>query len=158
MSDVNFRCNRPNIYIYKGYPLNVDLNDPNVEIKPLAAISNNYTDYETNLRNGSHHSYQDIFASIVKGPMGFGFTIADDIQNKCQKIKQILDRDRCVHLSEDDILCEINGIPLDNLSHLQIVELLKECPKGQETLLKLKRLKSVNNIRQSNGRLFSIIL
>ncbi len=140
--------------------MNVDLNDPNIEIKSLAAINKTNTntnnnnnnvnlDFENNVDNS--HLYQDIFASIVKGSMGFGFTIADDIQNKRQKIKQILDRERCVHLNEDDILCEINGLPLDNLSHLQIVDLLKECPKGQETLLKLKRLKSVNNMKQTSG-------
>jgi hypothetical protein len=50
-----------------------------------------------------------MYAPIVKGPKGFGFTIADDSQMNHQKVKQILDKERCVNLMENDILLEING-------------------------------------------------
>ena len=82
-----------------------------------------------------------MYAPIVKGPKGFGFTIADDSQMNQQKVKQILDRERCCNLQENDILLEINGVDLRYLSHIQVVDVLKECPKGKETVIKLKRRK-----------------
>jgi hypothetical protein len=85
--------------------------------------------------------YEELYAPIVKGPKGFGFTIADDSQMNHQKVKQIIDRERCVNLRENDILLEINGYDLKNLNHNQVVELLKECTRGQETAIKLKRRK-----------------
>ena len=85
--------------------------------------------------------YEEMFAPIVKGFKGFGFTIADDAHMNHQKVKQILDKERCCNLSENDILLEINGIDLKSLSHNQVVEVLKECVIGQETIIRLKRRK-----------------
>ncbi len=85
--------------------------------------------------------YEEMYAAIVKGPKGFGFTIADDSQMNHQKVKQILDRDRCINLLENDILLEINGVQLRNFNHNQVVDVLKECVKGKETIIKLKRRK-----------------
>lgn len=48
--------------------------------------------------------------SIVKGAMGFGFTITDSSYG--QKVKKILDRSCCHQLQEGDILLEINDIVL----------------------------------------------
>ena len=45
---------------------------------------------------------------IVKGAMGFGFTIADSAHG--QKVKKILDRIRCKNLMEGDILVNINEV------------------------------------------------
>ena len=56
-------------------------------------------------------------------------------------MKQILDKERCVLLRENDILLEINNTDLRQMSHNQVVELLKDCVKGQETIIKLKRRK-----------------
>ena len=85
--------------------------------------------------------YEEMYAPIVKGFKGFGFTIADDSHMNHQKVKQILDRERCCNLNENDILLEINGIDLKNLSHTQVVDVLKECQVGQETIIRLKRRK-----------------
>ncbi|RNA37967.1 Membrane-associated guanylate WW and PDZ domain-containing 2 [Brachionus plicatilis] len=85
--------------------------------------------------------YDELFVPIVKGPKGFGFTIADDAILNHQKVKQILDKERCLNLQENDILLEINRVDLRNMNHNQVVEVLKECVKGQETLIKLKRRK-----------------
>lgn len=171
--------------VCRGYPLSIDFNDPNIEIKPLAAITNNQNNhFDDNIEpidddvleysNGNgyiqHHQqqqphkqveiptdieYMDVEVLIVKGPMGFGFTIADDTINNQQKVKQILDKERCINLLEGDILVEINDIKLVNLNHNQIVEILKECPKGRETNLKLKRLKLnhiiYNSSQQNNN-------
>lgn len=102
---------------------------------------------EVNTQNQSNQDeyyceeYDEMYAPIVKGPKGFGFTIADDSVMNHQKVKQILDRERCVNLQENDILLEINGVDLKNLNHNQVVDVLKDCIKGQETIIRLKRRK-----------------
>lgn len=74
---------------------------------------------------------------VVKGPMGFGFTIADSPYG--QKVKQILDAPRCTELQEGDILLEINNIQMRNYSHKEAVEMLKHCPKGQAATFVIQR-------------------
>ncbi|EDO42539.1 predicted protein, partial [Nematostella vectensis] len=74
---------------------------------------------------------------IVKGPMGFGFTIADSPYG--QKIKQILDAQRCENLMEGDLLMELNGYNLRNYSHTETVDMLKNCPKGREAVILIQR-------------------
>jgi hypothetical protein len=74
---------------------------------------------------------------IVRGEMGFGFTIADSAFG--QRVKQILDKPRCKDLQESDILQEINGINVKDMSHGQIVQVLKESPKGVETKIVVQR-------------------
>ena len=140
--------------VCRGYPLSIDFNDPNIEIKSLPAINKDEIpqQQQQEMVMTEEDDYIDIFTSIVKGPMGFGFTIADDAANGQQKVKQILDRERCVQLLENDVLCEINNIQLMNLTHNQIVEILKECPKGTETFLKLKRLK-MNQLVNNKGKI-----
>lgn len=147
--------------VCRGYPLSIDPNDPNIEIMPLAAINNPRlqspaaplasvdemtasTNPKLDLEPVDEYyceEYEELYAPITKGPKGFGFTIADDAQMNHQKVKQILDRERCCNLLENDILLEINGVDLRSFNHMQVVDVLKECPKGQETLIKLKRRK-----------------
>ncbi|XP_075165873.1 membrane associated guanylate kinase, WW and PDZ domain containing protein magi isoform X2 [Haematobia irritans] len=79
--------------------------------------------------------------SIVKGAMGFGFTIADSSYG--QKVKKILDRSCCNQLQEGDILLEINDNVVRNKSHLDVVQILKDCSKTEPTLVKIQR--PVNN-------------
>ena len=73
----------------------------------------------------------------MKGPMGFGFTIADSPYG--QKVKQILDAPRCTGLLEGDILMEINGRMIRSCTHNEAVNILKECPKGQEAYILVQR-------------------
>ncbi|XP_046353265.1 membrane-associated guanylate kinase, WW and PDZ domain-containing protein 1-like isoform X6 [Haliotis rufescens] len=80
---------------------------------------------------------EHIIVHIVRGSMGFGFTIADSPYG--QKVKQILDRPRCKSLMEGDILEEINGIMVREMSHAQIVGVLKDCPVGQPTKIIVQR-------------------
>ncbi|GAB0090029.1 membrane-associated guanylate kinase, WW and PDZ domain-containing protein 1 [Sergentomyia squamirostris] len=75
--------------------------------------------------------------SIVKGGMGFGFTIADSAYG--QKVKKILDRQCCKDLQEGDILLAINSIGVKQMSHNEVVQVLKDCPKSQEAILKVQR-------------------
>ena len=74
---------------------------------------------------------------VVKGPMGFGFTIADSPYG--QKVKQILDAPRCTGLQEGDILVEINRRMIRSCTHNEAVNILKECPRGQEAFILVQR-------------------
>lgn len=74
---------------------------------------------------------------IVKGAMGFGFTIADSAYG--QKVKKILDRQRCKNLLEGDILIEINSTSVHNMSHGEVVQVLKDCARNQEARVTVQR-------------------
>ncbi|XP_032682313.1 membrane-associated guanylate kinase, WW and PDZ domain-containing protein 1-like isoform X1 [Odontomachus brunneus] len=75
--------------------------------------------------------------AIVKGAMGFGFTIADSAHG--QKVKKILDRQRCKNLMEGDILVNINDINVRNMCHSEVVQVLKDCPRTEEALIHVQR-------------------
>lgn len=81
--------------------------------------------------------------TIVKGAMGFGFTIADSAYG--QKVKKILDYNCCTQLQEGDVLLEINGIDVHQQSHLEVVQILKDCSKIEPTLVKIQRGGPVSN-------------
>ena len=102
---------------------------------------------------------------IVKGGMGFGFTIADSAFG--QKVKKILDRPRCKNLNEGDILVEINQTNVRNMSHNEVVQVLKDCARGQEAAITIQRgmlsqspsknkfkKKEEGNMRPKSGFLF----
>ena len=74
---------------------------------------------------------------IVRGDMGFGFTIADSQLG--QKVKQILDRPRCKNLQEGDFILQINNVGVNDMTHSQVVQVLKDCPKGEETRIIVQR-------------------
>lgn len=74
---------------------------------------------------------------IVKGAMGFGFTIADSAYG--QKVKKILDRGRCTTLAEGDVLVDINNINVKGMTHADVVQVLKDCPQGQEAVIMVQR-------------------
>lgn len=81
---------------------------------------------------------QDVMTiPITKGGMGFGFTIADS--GFGQKVKKILDRQRCKNLQEGDILIEIDNINVRNMSHSEVVQVLKDCARGQESNITIQR-------------------
>ncbi|XP_066898857.1 membrane-associated guanylate kinase, WW and PDZ domain-containing protein 2 isoform X5 [Kogia breviceps] len=75
--------------------------------------------------------------TIVKGAQGFGFTIADSPTG--QRVKQILDIQGCPGLCEGDLIVEINQQNVQNLSHTEVVDILKDCPIGNETSLIIHR-------------------
>lgn len=78
----------------------------------------------------------------MKGSQGFGFTIADSPTG--QRVKQILDIQGCPGLCEGDLIVEINQQNVQNLSHTEVVDILKDCPIGSETSLIIHRGGKIN--------------
>ncbi|XP_060087194.1 membrane-associated guanylate kinase, WW and PDZ domain-containing protein 3 [Heteronotia binoei] len=74
---------------------------------------------------------------LIKGPKGFGFAIADSPAG--QKVKMILDSHWCHGLQKGDIIKEIYHQNVQNLTHLQVVEVLKQFPVGAEVPLLILR-------------------
>ncbi|XP_066208885.1 membrane-associated guanylate kinase, WW and PDZ domain-containing protein 3 isoform X1 [Saccopteryx leptura] len=74
---------------------------------------------------------------LVKGPKGFGFAIADSPTG--QKVKMILDSQWCPGLQKGDIIKEIYHQNVQNLTHLQVVEVLKQFPVGADVPLLILR-------------------
>ncbi|XP_043572277.1 membrane-associated guanylate kinase, WW and PDZ domain-containing protein 3a isoform X3 [Chiloscyllium plagiosum] len=74
---------------------------------------------------------------LLKGPKGFGFAIADCPAG--QKVKMILDSQWCKGLQKGDVIKEINHQSMQQLSHAQVVEILKDCPVGSEISLLVQR-------------------
>ncbi|XP_013779275.2 membrane-associated guanylate kinase, WW and PDZ domain-containing protein 1-like isoform X2 [Limulus polyphemus] len=85
----------------------------------------------------SPHKPEFLTVEIVKGSGGFGFTIADSAYG--QKVKKILDWPRCQLLQEGDILVEINNLDVRGLSHADVVQVLKECPSGDQARITMQR-------------------
>ncbi|KAI5093855.1 membrane-associated guanylate kinase, WW and PDZ domain-containing protein 2 isoform X2 [Silurus meridionalis] len=143
----------------RGYPLPYDAEDSgNTMISPLGLIGDrplllngrNCTTYDTYMEYLSRtaHFLDDgvslassgtelIGVSIVKGPDGFGFTVADS--DGGQRVKQVLEPQRCPSLCEGDLIVEINQRPALTLSHTRVVEMLKECAVGAEATLLVQR-------------------
>ncbi|XP_051997668.1 membrane-associated guanylate kinase, WW and PDZ domain-containing protein 3-like [Xyrauchen texanus] len=78
-----------------------------------------------------------VSVSIMKGPGGFGFAIADCPLG--QKVKMILDEQWCRGLLKGDVIKEINRQNLKTLSHAQVVDILKDLPVGSEVNLLVLR-------------------
>ncbi|XP_053364580.1 membrane-associated guanylate kinase, WW and PDZ domain-containing protein 2a isoform X2 [Clarias gariepinus] len=143
----------------RGYPLPYDAEDSgNTMISPLGLLGDrplllngrNCTTYDTYMEYLSRtaHFLDDgvsvassgtelIAVTIVKGPDGFGFTVADS--DGGQRVKQVLEPQRCPGLCEGDLIVEINQRPALTLSHTRVVELLKECSVGAEATLLVQR-------------------
>ncbi|XP_034475716.1 membrane-associated guanylate kinase, WW and PDZ domain-containing protein 1 [Drosophila innubila] len=153
--------------VCRGYPLPFDPNDPNNEVVTTMAVdglpceSEKQRRLNVDLNMDGNYNFLDLSGdgvskaaaagsgfilmkkpelytfSIMKGSMGFGFTIADSACG--QIVKKILDRNCCTQLLEGDVLLEINGINVRNKPHFYVVELLKECSQTTPTTLKIQR-------------------
>ncbi|XP_074490263.1 membrane-associated guanylate kinase, WW and PDZ domain-containing protein 2 isoform X2 [Sebastes fasciatus] len=77
--------------------------------------------------------------TMVKGPEGFGFTIADSPTG--QRVKQVLEpgSQGASGLIEGDLILEVNQQPVAAAGHGRVVEMLKECPVGAEATLLIQR-------------------
>merc|ERR1719357_1753918 len=97
----------------------------------------NGTDTNSEISDMRFNPQDLVTIPIVKGGMGFGFTIADSAYG--QKVKKILDRPRCKNLNEGDILVEINQLSVRTMSHGEVVQVLKDCARGQEAAITIQR-------------------
>lgn len=136
------------IDVCRGYPLPPE--DPtNTEVITILAVDGQNLDtmQETNgYGNNLDFNMPEILdLKILKGENGFGFTIADSIQG--QKVKKILDNETCKNVFVNDILLQINDINVKQMSHSQVVEVLKDCPKSSETSIKVLRSKFISRYR-----------
>ncbi|XP_068171319.1 membrane-associated guanylate kinase, WW and PDZ domain-containing protein 3 isoform X1 [Antennarius striatus] len=78
-----------------------------------------------------------VSVSLVKGPGGFGFAIADCPLG--QKVKMILDAQWCRGLQKGDVIKEINRQNVQTLTHAQVVDILKDLPVGSEVAVVVLR-------------------
>ncbi|NXD12079.1 MAGI3 protein, partial [Nothocercus nigrocapillus] len=91
---------------------------------------------------------------LVKGPKGFGFAIADSPTG--QKVKMILDSQWCQGLQKGDVIKEICHQNVQNLTHLQVVEVLKQFPVGTEVPLLILRGGTYKDKQDNPGSLEAI--
>lgn len=115
--------------------------------------SNNDIDALLKGMNNLSVGKEEVTVKIVKGNLGFGFTIADSACG--QRVKKILDYQRCKNLMEGDILIEINDISLINMSHDDVVLVLKNCPYNSEANITVQRgcLSKTPNIKNKPKKL-----
>ncbi|ELU17710.1 hypothetical protein CAPTEDRAFT_146207 [Capitella teleta] len=131
------------VRVCRGYLLPFDPDDPNTEIITTVAVSlppvtmptTKVTQKSDNSSDGG--GGEMLSMQIVKGAMGFGFTIADSMHG--QRVKQILDSQRCQRLQEGDLLVTINETNVRDLSHLEVVDVLKGCSRGQAASITVQR-------------------
>ncbi|CAH8555314.1 unnamed protein product [Schistosoma bovis] len=87
------------------------------------------------LRNSQRPEFLKV--SIFKQTNGFGFTLADHIQG--QHVKAISDPVRCGRLRVGDVIVEINDQRVKDMPHVEVVQILKQCPVGKEARLLVQR-------------------
>ncbi|CAF1594905.1 unnamed protein product [Adineta ricciae] len=124
------------ITVCRGYPLAVNFDDPQIDVVSLNGVNH--------LPNGGYKEYQPEnhprthVIKIRKGDHGFGFTVADSASG--QRVKSIVDRQRCQNLYENDLLLSINGHDLYGKQHSDIVDILMKCPTDIDTIFVIRRV------------------
>ncbi|KAM4047513.1 membrane-associated guanylate kinase, WW and PDZ domain-containing protein 3 isoform 2-T2 [Anomaloglossus baeobatrachus] len=107
--------------------VNGRLNGPSLEIQ----------DQRTSMASTVNTLPELVTVPLLKGPKGFGFAIADSAMG--QKVKMILDCQWCPGLQKGDVIKEIYHQNVQNLTHIQVVEVLKQFPVGAEVPLLVLR-------------------
>uniref|UniRef100_A0A8C0K626 Membrane-associated guanylate kinase, WW and PDZ domain-containing protein 3 n=1 Tax=Canis lupus dingo TaxID=286419 RepID=A0A8C0K626_CANLU len=126
-----------NLTLCRGYPLPDDNEDSVVDI--VAA-----TPQRASLASSGSSQPELVTVPLIKGPKGFGFAIADSPTG--QKVKMILDSQWCQGLQKGDIIKEIYHQNVQNLTHLQVVEVLKQFPVGADVPLLILRGDTKENL------------
>lgn len=131
--------------ICRGYPLVVNFDDPQIDVVSVNGVNNSVS--VNNLPNGGYTEYQPdcqttstprIYTiKIRKGDSGFGFTVADSPAG--QRVKAIVDRQRCQDLCENDLLLSINGQDVTGRQHADVVDILIKCLKDMDTVFVIRR-------------------
>ncbi|XP_009960365.1 PREDICTED: membrane-associated guanylate kinase, WW and PDZ domain-containing protein 3, partial [Leptosomus discolor] len=103
----------------------------------LNGPSTDTTEQRISLASSGGSQPELVTIPLVKGPKGFGFAIADSPTG--QKVKMILDSQWCQGLQKGDVIKEICHQNVQSLTHLQVVEVLKQFPVGAEVPLLILR-------------------
>ncbi|VDP66681.1 unnamed protein product [Schistosoma mattheei] len=106
------------------------------------------------LRNSQRPEFLKV--SIFKQTNGFGFTLADHIQG--QHVKAISDPVRCGRLRVGDVIVEINDQRVKDMPHVEVVQILKQCPVGKEARLLVQRGGKIKILRYNSACTNRIIL
>ncbi|XP_075052370.1 membrane-associated guanylate kinase, WW and PDZ domain-containing protein 3 isoform X2 [Mixophyes fleayi] len=107
--------------------VNGRLNGPSLDLQ----------DQRTSMASSGNSQPELVTVPLLKGPKGFGFAIADSAMG--QKVKMILDSQWCPGLQKGDVIKEIYHQNVQNLTHIQVVEVLKQFPVGSEVPLLILR-------------------
>ncbi|TNN09569.1 Membrane-associated guanylate kinase, WW and PDZ domain-containing protein [Schistosoma japonicum] len=105
------------------------------ELLVRSPSNTNSGNYVGKLRNSQRPEFLKV--SIFKQTNGFGFTLADHIQG--QHVKAISDPIRCGRLRVGDVIVEINDQRVKDMPHVDVVQILKQCPVGKEARLLVQR-------------------
>ncbi|CAD5117837.1 DgyrCDS6582 [Dimorphilus gyrociliatus] len=125
--------------IYRGCPLICsDSHQLDESFDVFQPETNHFQDVEKNL----------FIVEILKGPVGFGFTVGNSPAG--QIIKQIFDNDRCKDLSEGDILIAVGEINVKALPHSEVVTILKQQPKENFTTFVIERPMTYENANNNS--------
>jgi len=120
------------IEVRRGYPL------PEFRTDELPSYNDSNWSYGEQIQNSMPpvpNSYgppqaEKTIVSIVKGPLGFGFSLGESPLGPV--VKQIMDHPRCAQLREGDIILEVNGEKVNTYVHSDLVTVLKRCAKGNQ--------------------------
>lgn len=74
---------------------------------------------------------------VIRGPNRSGFTIADSHYG--QRVKEIIDHNRCQGLYQGDVLIRINDYVVHNLDYTEVLDVLKKCRQGEPTNFQVQR-------------------
>lgn len=127
--------------IYRGCPLICSEN---------SQLDESFEASERRINNLQEIDKHLFVLEILKGPVGFGFTVGNSPVG--QIVKQIFDYDRCRDLKEGDILVAIGEINVKSLSHTEVVKILKQRPKEVFTTFVIERPMISEN---ANNNVFS---
>uniref|UniRef100_A0A0N4Z4Z0 Membrane-associated guanylate kinase, WW and PDZ domain-containing protein 2 n=1 Tax=Parastrongyloides trichosuri TaxID=131310 RepID=A0A0N4Z4Z0_PARTI len=114
------------IEVCRGYPLQIPLNNK--------VITENI--YASSASLKQQYNYFSVTAK--KTNQGFGFTIGDSVGG--HQVKSIIHPLQCQNLQEKDIILEIDGIKVHNVSHEDIIHTLHDFPPNSIVTLLVKRL------------------
>lgn len=103
----------------------------------LNGPSQDLQDQRTSMASSGTSLPELVTVPLLKGPKGFGFAIADSAMG--QKVKMILDSQWCPGLQKGDVIKEICHQNVQSLTHIQVVEVLKQFPVGAEVPLLVLR-------------------
>jgi len=74
---------------------------------------------------------------VEKSNGGFGFSVTDSPFG--QRIDGIVDKNKCPMLLEEDIILEIDGVPVQNMPHNNVIEMLQNYKIGDCVILLIQR-------------------